>query len=98
MASNMQTTKSRWGVSSLLQQAVSGVESRLDVLLANEEDFQKKPLSKEERINQSGSPTPKQVVGCTKFHFYAQRVLTDSHQRFRAAHQMPEQVTVCKNA
>lgn len=28
----------KWGVGSFLQQAVSGVESRLDVILANEED------------------------------------------------------------
>lgn len=46
--------KSKWGVSAFLQQAVSGVESRLDIILANEEDSppkksQQKPSQTEER-------------------------------------------------
>ncbi|EEA20389.1 hypothetical protein PMAA_042350 [Talaromyces marneffei ATCC 18224] len=36
--SNAQQTKSRWGVGALLQQAVSGVESRLDTILANDDE------------------------------------------------------------
>jgi hypothetical protein len=41
MSSNSQGAKqsSRWAVTSLLQQAVSGVESKLDTLLAEEEDL-----------------------------------------------------------
>lgn len=38
---NTQQTKSRWGVGALFQQAVSGVESRLDTILANDDDTPK---------------------------------------------------------
>jgi hypothetical protein len=38
MPTNAPQGKTKWGVGSLFQQAVSGVESRLDVILANEED------------------------------------------------------------
>lgn len=41
MTSNAQQTKSRWGVGALLQQAVSGVESRLDTILANDDEQSK---------------------------------------------------------
>lgn len=41
MTSNAQPTKSRWGVGALLQQAVSGVESRLDTILANDDESPK---------------------------------------------------------
>lgn len=38
MPSNAPQGKTKWGVGSFFQQAVSGVESRLDVILANEDD------------------------------------------------------------
>lgn len=47
--SNSQSGKSRWGMTTLLQQAVSGVESRLDSILANEEDLPKKPAKEEHK-------------------------------------------------
>ena len=34
---NSQTPKSKWGVGSFFQQAVAGVESRLDTILAEED-------------------------------------------------------------
>lgn len=46
MTSNAQPTKSRWGVGALLQQAVSGVESRLDTILANDDEPAKTPGQK----------------------------------------------------
>ncbi|KAL1885595.1 hypothetical protein Plec18167_001090 [Paecilomyces lecythidis] len=45
MAQNSQQTKPKWGVGSFLQQAVAGVESRLDQILA-EEDMQKQGAAK----------------------------------------------------
>ncbi|RHZ46083.1 M protein repeat protein [Aspergillus thermomutatus] len=44
MAQNTQGSKSKWKVGSFLQQAVAGVESRLDMILAEEED--QKPLTR----------------------------------------------------
>jgi hypothetical protein len=40
MAQNSQTQKPKWGVGSFLQQAVAGVESRLDHILMDEENNQ----------------------------------------------------------
>ncbi|KAJ5561945.1 hypothetical protein N7535_003593 [Penicillium sp. DV-2018c] len=40
MAQNSQAQKSKWGVGSFLQQAVAGVESRLDQILLDEENNQ----------------------------------------------------------
>jgi hypothetical protein len=39
MPSNAPQGKNKWGVGSFFQQAVSGVESRLDVILAYDEDL-----------------------------------------------------------
>ncbi|KAJ9202110.1 hypothetical protein DTO166G4_5994 [Paecilomyces variotii] len=62
MSQNSQQTKPKWGVGSFLQQAVAGVESRLDQILA-EEDVQKhgatrnKPL--EDMASQAGTSAQK---------------------------------------
>ncbi|KAH2488708.1 hypothetical protein KXV28_007001 [Aspergillus fumigatus] len=65
MAQNTQGSKSRWKVGSFLQQAVAGVESRLDMILAEEED--QKPLSRSSSVKskrneslgqQATSPNP----------------------------------------
>ncbi|KAL1966466.1 hypothetical protein VTN77DRAFT_4388 [Rasamsonia byssochlamydoides] len=56
MSSNAQPTKSKWGVTAFLQQAVSGVESRLDVILANDEDLPpKKPPPKGSQTDERGA-------------------------------------------
>lgn len=47
--SSSQSGKSKWGMTALLQQAVSGVESRLDTILANDEDLPKKPAKDEQK-------------------------------------------------
>ncbi|KAG0155300.1 hypothetical protein PDIDSM_875 [Penicillium digitatum] len=53
MAQNSQTQKSKWGVGSFFQQAVAGVESRLDHILMDEEGNQTgsiaKPTENQER-------------------------------------------------
>jgi hypothetical protein len=48
MAQNSQGSKSKWKVGSFLQQAVAGVESRLDMILAEEED--QKPLTRSSSV------------------------------------------------
>jgi hypothetical protein len=69
MASDAQPKKSKWGVSALLQQAVSGVESRLDVILANEDELPtkttpQKPTNRDERSSSTSSPV-KPAINCT---------------------------------
>jgi TATA element modulatory factor len=68
MLPNTPPTKSKWGVSALLQQAVSGVESRLDVLLANEDDLPPKKIptkaSSSEERGQNAASAPKSAVEC----------------------------------
>ncbi|KAF4160272.1 hypothetical protein CNMCM6936_004013 [Aspergillus lentulus] len=65
MAQNTQGSKSKWKVGSFLQQAVAGVESRLDMILAEEED--QKPLTRSTSVKskqneslgqQATSPNP----------------------------------------
>ncbi|KAF7172239.1 hypothetical protein CNMCM5623_004453 [Aspergillus felis] len=65
MAQNTQGSKSKWKVGSFLQQAVAGVESRLDMILAEEED--QKPLTRSTSVkskqneslgHQATSPNP----------------------------------------
>ncbi|PKX94300.1 M protein repeat protein [Aspergillus novofumigatus IBT 16806] len=65
MAQNTQGSKSKWKVGSFLQQAVAGVESRLDMILAEEED--QKPLTRSTSVKskqneslgqQAASPNP----------------------------------------
>lgn len=58
--------KSKWGVSSFLQQAVSGVESRLDVILANEDDLPPKKITqKPSQADERSSPSAASPVKTT---------------------------------
>ena len=45
MAQNQQTSKPKWGVGSFFQQAVAGVESRLDHMLAEGDEGAPQPAS-----------------------------------------------------
>ena len=45
MSQSPQSGKPKWAVGSFLQQAVAGVESRLDHILADPEDLGEKPAS-----------------------------------------------------
>lgn len=67
MAQNSQTQKSKWGMGSFLQQAVAGVESRLDHILMDEENNQTtKPTEAHD-----GPPQPtKPPVPCTDSKIY----------------------------
>ncbi|RAH66129.1 M protein repeat protein [Aspergillus aculeatinus CBS 121060] len=58
MAQNSQSNKPKWKVGSFLQQAVAGVESRLDQILAEEED-QKQVQAK----NAATKPKPTEQTG-----------------------------------
>jgi hypothetical protein len=58
-SSNSQTSKSKWGVGSFFQQAVAGVESRLDTILAEEDA----PTSKPASVKGSQAEQPAQQSG-----------------------------------
>lgn len=68
MAQNSQQTKPKWGVGSFLQQAVAGVESRLDQILA-EEDMQKQGAAKNKAMgdvtSQAGNSAQRTAASCT---------------------------------
>lgn len=61
MAQNQQPQKSKWGVGSFLQQAVAGVESRLDLMLADSEDLPPKAAATKSKSNENVS----QMAGST---------------------------------
>lgn len=64
MSSNAQPTKPRWGVGAFLQSAVSGVESRLDNILANDEEPPRKPgLKGDEKAPLPTTATAKAAAG-----------------------------------
>jgi hypothetical protein len=64
MSSNAAPTKPRWAVGAFLQSAVSGVESRLDNILANDEEALRKPgLKGDERASLSTTATAKAAGG-----------------------------------
>ncbi|CEJ58915.1 hypothetical protein PMG11_07557 [Penicillium brasilianum] len=60
MAQNSQTSKSKWGVGNFLQQAVAGVESRLDNILMDQEDAQK---AKPKETESTASPISRSPAG-----------------------------------
>lgn len=64
MSSNAQPSRSRWGVSALLQQ----VESKLDVILANDEDLppKKTPPNGNQTDSQSAAAAAKSAAGGMK--------------------------------
>ncbi|EED24112.1 M protein repeat protein [Talaromyces stipitatus ATCC 10500] len=67
MTSNSQQAKSRWGVGALLQQAVSGVESRLDTILANDDETPKSSAPKaDDAASKSSLTATKAATGVTR--------------------------------
>ncbi|OJJ49702.1 hypothetical protein ASPZODRAFT_58417 [Penicilliopsis zonata CBS 506.65] len=56
MAQKPPAQKPKWGMGSFLQQAVAGVESRLDLILADPEDLpSSKPVTAEKSLGESGA-------------------------------------------
>lgn len=64
MAQNPQAPKSKWGVGNFLQQAVAGVESRLDNILMDQEEAQKASNTKPKEAETSASPISRSPAGC----------------------------------
>lgn len=69
MSQNQQPSKSRWGVGAFLQQAVAGVESGLDRILAEEDDLPLKPTHVKTKSvdgigNQAGTSAQKLAASC----------------------------------
>jgi hypothetical protein len=64
MAQNSQAPKSKWGVGSLFQQAVAGVESRLDNILMDQEEAQKASNTKPKEAETTASPVSGSPAGC----------------------------------
>ncbi|CAG8019097.1 unnamed protein product [Penicillium nalgiovense] len=62
MAQNSQTQKPKWGVGSFLQQAVAGVESRLDNILMDEEGNQSNSTAKPTETQGGEAPPTKAPV------------------------------------
>lgn len=65
MAQNPQAQKSKWGVGAFFQQAVAGVESRLDNILLDEEERQKASSAVSGENRDAGSPVTRSPAGCT---------------------------------
>lgn len=66
MAQNSQTQKQKWGVGSFFQQAVAGVESRLDHILMDEEGNQTGSTAKPTETQGGEAPPAKAPVACMK--------------------------------
>ncbi|KAJ5152066.1 hypothetical protein N7492_010361 [Penicillium capsulatum] len=62
MAQNSQAQKPKWGVGNFFQQAVAGVESRLDNILLDQDEAPKPPAAKPEK-NESPSPVTRSPAG-----------------------------------
>lgn len=71
-------SKPKWGVGSFFQQAVAGVESRLDNILLDEEERQKnatanaKPES-EAKVETKNTPLTRSPAGCMGIHSNCRR-------------------------
>lgn len=70
MAQNSQTQKSKWGVGSFFQQAVAGVESRLDHILMDEEGNQTGSIAKPTENQGGEASSTKAPIACMKFTTY----------------------------
>lgn len=66
MAQNSQAQKPKWGVGSFFQQAVAGVESRLDLILMDEEGNQTNSTAKPTEIQGGDAPLTKAPASCMK--------------------------------
>lgn len=64
MAQNQQTHKSKWGVGAFFQQAVAGVESRLDNILLDDEERQKASGVKPVDNGTTGASVNRSPAGC----------------------------------
>ena len=64
MTQNSQAPKSKWGVGTLFQQAVAGVESRLDNILLDPEDQAKLSSAKVHETENKEAPLSKSPAGC----------------------------------
>jgi hypothetical protein len=65
MAQDSQTQKPKWGMGNFFQQAVAGVESRLDNILLDEEERKKAANAKPGETASTGTPITKSPAGCT---------------------------------
>ncbi|KAF7717078.1 Uncharacterized protein PECH_004512 [Penicillium ucsense] len=63
MAQNPHAPKSKWGVGSFFQQAVAGVESRLDNILMDQEDGSKVAKPKTKEVESATPPIAKSSAG-----------------------------------
>ncbi|KAF3384786.1 Protein sgm1 [Penicillium rolfsii] len=63
MAQNSQAPKSKWGVGNFFQQAVAGVESRLDNILMDQEEAQKASNTKPKEAETTASPISRSPAG-----------------------------------
>jgi len=64
-------SKPKWGVGSFFQQAVAGVESRLDNILLDEEERQKSAAAKPEgeaKVEAKNTPITRSPAGCMEAH------------------------------
>ena len=64
MAQNTQSPKSKWGVGALFQQAVAGVESRLDNILLDPEEQAKLSNTKNQEDENKETLLTRSPVGC----------------------------------
>lgn len=64
MAQNSQPQKPKWAVGNFFQQAVAGVESRLDNILLDEEERQKAANAKPGEAASTGAPIARSPAGC----------------------------------
>jgi hypothetical protein len=107
MAQNTQGSKSKWKVGSFLQQAVAGVESRLDMILAEEED--QNPLTRSTSVKSkqneslgqqatSPNPTTSSMESLNVPAGVSRIAWLIAFQLFRGAHPMREKMIVYRNA
>jgi hypothetical protein len=66
MAQNSQAPKQKWGVGSFFQQAVAGVESRLDHILMDEDGNQTGSNAKPTGTQGGEAPPTKAAIACMK--------------------------------
>jgi len=65
MAQNSQTQKPKWAMGSFFQQAVAGVESRLDNILLDEEERKKAANAKPAEAASTGGTINNSTADCT---------------------------------
>lgn len=64
MAQNSQAQKPKWAMGNFFQQAVAGVESRLDNILLDQDETPNPPTTRPEN-NESAPPVTRSPAGCT---------------------------------